>query len=107
MNTKKIILGKDYDIVDGPPVDKVVDLLRYAYTASRIAAGFKFAIDDDVAGEMRNVTMSSLSHESGSEWHWLIKGYCDIFFLEVQTNVSLSFEGYYDAKARKGWVRFS
>jgi hypothetical protein len=114
MNTQK-----EYEVVNGPALDTLLDSFKYAYSKVdvinlhfSIPIGITFGRDGksvDVLMPMRNVRITSIGYEDGSGERFLIKGFleADPQGLSHQNPIysHYSFDGYYDAHRRKGWLK--
>lgn len=108
-----------YDILSGPGRDKLFDSVKYAYDDdSYIAVTFSIANGYSmpkghpgcayIPMVIDKVRITSLTHEDGSGYNFLITGFCQAD-LNIFGNdpIPYRFNAFFNAKARKGWITFT
>lgn len=117
MNTNQATMT--LDIVGGPSRSTLFDACMYAYDPDTTIA-VKFDIPRGYTApkghlgcayiplKVENLKITSILHEDGSGYSFILNGYCDTDLSIGGKNLtSHKFEAYYNAKTRKGWIRFT
>lgn len=122
MDAKKAI---SFTIEDGPSRDLIIDAFKYTYDDSRISVGFKFSIghaggikqaetkrDEWHVAKIGKFRITRLSHEDGSGYSFNMSGNCNAIIFGINDGESkpspkpYGFTAWYNAKTRKGHIRF-
>ena len=121
MDTKKE-QKKLYDILDGPNKDSLFDACKYAYNSNvgiavhfTVAVGYTLPKDNPnsayIPMSISDIRIIGITHEDGSGESFLLYGYCNAdlnsFAKNFNNTKPYSFEAYFDARSRKGWISFT
>lgn len=110
-----------YQIVNGPGRDTLFDACKYAYSDVKLYANFTVALgytmppNDPSAAyipmTLKEVKVIGIEHENGSGHSFNLYGYCkanlSVIGMQEKTPCNTyKFMAYYNAKTRKGTIRF-
>ncbi len=134
MNTKETNF-RQFNIENGPNVDRLLDMFKYAFDKSVSIPG-TFVVAEcytakpDSPGaayiplEMKDTTILSIEHESGNDYCLNLSGHCRVALGERKSSsnwdpkekatvcktwrelVYARFDAFYNAKTRKGTITF-
>ena len=95
------------NISGGPNKDALFDSCKYAcHGQSKIPLSFGAYVDGtSVVKTLNNVTITAIEHENGSGESFILRGFVKVFVHAFGGEGTYPFEGYYNARTRKG--RFS
>lgn len=112
-------ISKNFDIVDGPNRELLVDAFKYAYDENiRMPLRFSIVLSQHrnensnvyISAKTKAWRITSLQHEDGSGQSFNIEGFCKAYLLPAYPTfgeiayLSYRFKAYYSTKTRRGQI---
>lgn len=111
-NKKMKVLGRGFNIEDGPGRDLLFDAAKYAHdrgTVIPVAFSVATGCTEDHAAyiklPMTDVRIEGVAHEDGSGWSFNLTGHAKVAF-GSEAALDYKFSAYYNAKTRRGYIHF-